>query len=530
MSPPQGDTRVGDRPQVGAPAPAPAPAPDLAAGGGMMATGSDDLAKGPRPASGSQAFAARGVDVALAVLMLLALAAWAQAILHEHFDHDELEHTHVIWLITRGHRPFYDFFECHPPFLWYALGGLLRATGESYNVLFAFRFLSGIFHALFLILVAKNIAGSAASSSSSSPRSSRAAVWWRPLALGFLVLAAQPAVLAYLLEFRLDALPNALLLFATLQYRRSRGAVTWAALRFGLLSSAAVLCSPKLGILLLSFVIFSLLPAQQRKWRLAGMAAGAGAAVVAAIGILLALRLDPVDVFRLSIAYHSLLNRRAGFGHGMASAIWQQRMALAIVVGSAVAFLWRIKGRFLSAPFELAVLSFLIFQLFFVSFPNKQYYGPWFVLGLALFPYLYDALVTDAGGRLLSAVALSAGLAYGGFNVMRDLDHYRHHDPARSEIAARQSLELLVPAGAPVVVSMERRLLFRRDSLYHIASSAAPSGFNTARLMEILNVAGLGARFNTDYYRAEMERMPPALIVQRGWFTIEQQRAIDGYL
>ncbi|MEO8215405.1 MAG: hypothetical protein ABI560_19550, partial [Myxococcales bacterium] len=49
-------------------------------------------------------------------------------------------------------------------------------------------------------------------------------------------------------------------------------------------------------------------------------------------------------------------------------------------------------------------------------------------------------------------------------------------------------------------------------------------------LMEMLNVAGLGARFNTAYYRAEMERMPPALIVQRGWFTIEQQRAIDGYL
>ena len=59
----------------------------------------------------------RSTSPPLCLFAVFAVAAGAlvYAILQRHFDYDELEHAQAAWLIHRGAKPFYDFFECHPP-------------------------------------------------------------------------------------------------------------------------------------------------------------------------------------------------------------------------------------------------------------------------------------------------------------------------------------------------------------------------------------------------------------------------------
>ena len=77
------------------------------------------------------------MDALCALLLATWLVAWVLGILHRYFDYDELEHFYAGWRIAEGARPFYDFFECHPPFLWYPLGLALRAFHPQSFPLFA---------------------------------------------------------------------------------------------------------------------------------------------------------------------------------------------------------------------------------------------------------------------------------------------------------------------------------------------------------------------------------------------------------
>ena len=81
-----------------------------------------------------------------AVLVATWLVAWVYGILHRYFDYDEFEHFYASWRIAEGARPFYDFFEGHPPFLWYPLAAVLRWFHPHFFPLFALRFLSALGH------------------------------------------------------------------------------------------------------------------------------------------------------------------------------------------------------------------------------------------------------------------------------------------------------------------------------------------------------------------------------------------------
>src|SRR6187551_1970756 len=97
-------------------------------------------------------------DVLAFIILAVALAALVQATLRRAFDYDEVEHAYAAWLISRGLKPFYDFFECHPPFLWYPHAWLFRLFGDSYDVLIAFRFIAALGQIAFLVGVVKNVA------------------------------------------------------------------------------------------------------------------------------------------------------------------------------------------------------------------------------------------------------------------------------------------------------------------------------------------------------------------------------------
>src|SRR5580765_5734216 len=94
----------------------------------------------------------------VALLLAVGAVALAYGIMHRIFDYDEWVHAHESWLIRSGLRPFRDFFECHPPFAWYPLSLFYRVFGDSYNLLFVFRFLTAAGHVVFLVALLKNVA------------------------------------------------------------------------------------------------------------------------------------------------------------------------------------------------------------------------------------------------------------------------------------------------------------------------------------------------------------------------------------
>jgi hypothetical protein len=456
------------------------------------------------------------------------LFAWSTGILHESFDHDEFEHSHVAWLIAHGRRPFYDFFECHPPFAWYPLALLLRLSGDRYGMLFVFRFLTALGHVAFFVALAGNVSLSV---NRLQIKRTSAVNLARTFVLGLAVIAGHPAILRYLIEFRLDAWQNALLLFAIYRHRSSARGPLRSSAELGFFATVAIACSPKLLIFGAAFVVFDLLrqdapSADPRVRRIAGLAVGVTAAVGCLLVFLFAFRLDPRVVFRLSLTYHAQLNQHGGFGHGLARSLWGQRVLLAIVVAAAVACIAQLRARLLSHPFESATIVFLGAQLLFVGIPNKQYYGPWFLMALGLVPYLELAVVRVSP---LRSLLVATAILYGAANLF-DYQRQSQEPRAAMEISERQELLDLVPPDGAVVVSMERHPLFRADTLYHISSSSAPSGYGTARIMTAMNVQPFSGRFSSEFYSRELEARPPHLIVSKGWFTLEQQLAINAFL
>src|SRR5687767_5871082 len=72
---------------------------------------------------------------ALAALALLAtisiLAFRFTGLSTREFDPDELEHSHVAWLITQGDVPYLDFFEMHMPLFYYPLAAVFASLDPA---------------------------------------------------------------------------------------------------------------------------------------------------------------------------------------------------------------------------------------------------------------------------------------------------------------------------------------------------------------------------------------------------------------
>jgi hypothetical protein len=462
------------------------------------------------------------MDAAVFLVAALILFTWAWGIFHRGWDYDEVEHAHVSWLVRRGFRPFADFFEAHPPFLWYPLAGLTWLWGDRYSLLFAFRMLTAVGHLLFLAAIAKNLRLSFARLSTPAPLS------WRVLVLCGALVVGHPYIINYLVDFRLDAWPNALLLFAVYWYRRGtptdRRSLLFAAGRFGFLATAAVIFSPKVATFLAVFVIVSVAGTAGRGWRLLGMAAGAVTALAAAALILLIAQINLVQFFKVVYPYHHLLNSKGGFEHGMIDGVMMMK-PLALIGGlSALACLMVLRRRILSSPFEVAVLGYSAVQLAMVSFAFRQYYAPWFLLTAALFPYL-ELLLRRV--RTLHAAAAALALIYGASNA---IDSHRAYEPtndASAEIWFRESMEALVPKDGLVMSPGEIMPIFRRSPLFHSITSFAPSGYGTEAIMQEL---GMGAKFTEEFYRRELDRKRPHLVIYNGALTDAQRRAVESHL
>ena len=462
------------------------------------------------------------LDALCALLFATWLIAWICGILHRYFDYDELEHFYAGWRIAEGERPFYDFFEAHPPFLWYPLGLALRAFHPRSFPLFALRVVSGFGHFALLLALAKNV------SLSFKRLPQPTALRWRTFAIATLIVAGDISVTWYLLEFRIDAWPNALLFWAVYRYRARAGPSLGAAFELAVLSTLAVLCAPKLALFLVLFALFDLMVGERRWLRVAGLGGGALVATLAAVLFLLAVGLRPVVVYRLCITYHVLLGTRGGFGHGLARSILAQPDLLAILVACLAGWLLVARTRLSASTFELAIVAFLALQPAIVSFGYPQYYAPWFLLGIIFVPYLELALrPTPLAHRL----AVAAALLFAGVNVSRDLRSFATAHQAASVVAFNAWAATVVPPAATVAGDLMHLPLYRRGVFYDLATSFAPNGYSTETALAEMNLpSSFSDRVNPAAYDRELEAERPFLIVGDALLSSGEREAIKRYL
>ncbi|HEY7371571.1 MAG TPA: hypothetical protein VIF57_05280, partial [Polyangia bacterium] len=390
-----------------------------------------------------------------------------------------------------------------------------------YNLLFVFRFLTAIGHVVFLVAMLMNVALSLRE----LPTPVR--LPWRVGALAVAVIASHPAIIDYLVEFRLDSWPNALLMIAIYRYRSRRWGPLRSSIELAALSMAAILCSPKLVLFVGMFGALSIVMDDQRPKRVVGMLAGGLGMLALGAGFLLAAGHNPVDVYRLALRYHRVLNDKGGFGHGVYEIVLALKILRNVVIASIVA--WPLVGwrRIHRSAFEIAVLLFLILQLKMVGFGYKQYYAPWYLLAIAFLPYLE---VLTRRVKVLNSVLLAIAVLYVADNVLPSYRGYQDGTALNADLEARKALEAQVPPGHFVIASIETRPLFRRDALYQHHNSYAPSGYDGTRVMQELNVQPYSGNFTVDKALAAIEAHKPDLIITNARLPGYVRTAMEKYL
>jgi hypothetical protein len=469
----------------------------------------------------TERIARRSLEALCGCLAVAWIVAWGYGIAHRYFDYDEFEHFYALWRIHGGARPFNDFFEGHPPFLWYALAPLTPALARFSLPLFPLRILSALGELALLGALAKNVSLSMARLPGAAEYS------WRVFLVATIAVAGHLSVTWYLLEFRLDAWPDALLLWAIWRDRRDEGAGFRAPFEYALSSTLMLLCAPKLAALFVLYGAFSLARAERRWLRGAGLAAGLLAALAMGGLFLIAVGIDPIVVYRLSVTYHVLIGARGGYGHGLARALWAQPQLVALVFSGFLGWLLVARTRLAAFPFELAVCVFLVLQAALVPLGYPQYYGPWFLLGIVFLPYLETALRQTP---LAHRCAIAAGLLLAGANVARDLQTFTSVNQTAPTVAFNRWASAILPPEAVVVGDLMRIPLCRLGAFYHLASSSPPNGYPTESALEELNLPAIGARMSPQAYDGELETERPALIAPSHLLSSTQVLSIDRYL
>lgn len=330
-----------------------------------------------------------------AAAALLVIAACARVITQRTIDHDELEHAHALWLTALGDVPLHDFLEIHPPFAFMAFAPLGRGATDGDALVLRLRVLSALGHALTLLLLAANM------------RLGRREIHPLWIAAALLWMLAHEGTQDYVSEFRPDPWSNAALLAALLAARLQRPRYAL----FGFLAAVSVLWSPKLFVLPAVFAVLELVRLRRDAWRAALAMTGGGLAALAAAWLALrASGIDPEQAYALIIRFHAVVARLGGFGYGLASTLWDQRVLVAPAAGGAIVWLvLAIRRELRPNVFEISVALFLIVQLFLVPFPYKQYFTPWLLLAAVFIPFWS---LPVARVRVLRDLALPAALLF----------------------------------------------------------------------------------------------------------------------
>jgi hypothetical protein len=272
---------------------------------------------GPAVSSFGQArpglnLAARTELVLLVLTILSGLTTWAVGIHALGYDYDEVMRAHSSWLAAQGLRPYRDFLDCHPPY-FRMLAPIVRAcAGDPCAVLWSLRILSATGNLLFL--------GGLAALGASRVQSGT----WSAL-FGLAIVAFQPTVLHYLVEFRIDGWGYALAVWSIYRFRRdSRGG--YRDFELGLLTGiATLLFCPKLALLPPLIILSDQIVARaSARGAVRAMVAYLGGAGFAAVLFALYLTWQGIDfdqTFQLLVRYNAISNVNLGIHLGLLQSI-----------------------------------------------------------------------------------------------------------------------------------------------------------------------------------------------------------------
>jgi len=73
--------------------------------------------------------------IAVSILIMVSLLITLNHTLITNIDEDEVEHLHSAWYVFQGYSPYKDFFEHHPPLLWFLLAPFYLIFGETSTAL-----------------------------------------------------------------------------------------------------------------------------------------------------------------------------------------------------------------------------------------------------------------------------------------------------------------------------------------------------------------------------------------------------------
>jgi hypothetical protein len=317
-------------------------------------------------------------NAVIAFTGLLGLVLLIRLVFVRSYHYDETAHAHMTWLVSIGEVPYRDFAANHFPFLWIVVSPLMRVLPENSVTLIVLRGLALLFNLIFVCALGALICAE-------QPPKQRI---WAAACFGLVVLS--PLAMHYLIEFRPDALANALLFFtlAWLRFRGLRNAVT--ALLGGFCIGVALLINTK--YLLFPFVLGAVALCVyarqlQQMWRLAlAMCLGFGAAILGGVLLALWIGVSLNDAWRMVVTYNGLAAKAQPFGFGLARTLSQHPAYLAYsLAGLIIYIVLSLRQRRLPRLLDVAIFIFLVTNLATTTKPWKQYVVSWLLLA-AYFP------------------------------------------------------------------------------------------------------------------------------------------------
>jgi hypothetical protein len=420
------------------------------------------------------------------------------------YDYDEVMRAHSTWLAAQGLCPYRDFLDCHPPYFAILSPVVLSRADDPVAVLWSLRLLSAIGNLLFL-------GGLVALGAALVPSGRRFAL------LGITVVAFHPAVLEFLVEFRIDGWGYALVVWSIYRFRQlPRGA--YRSFELGVLTGiASLLLCPKLALLPPLIIVFEQLVA----WESIRTAVRDCVAYLAGVGVavglfalyLIWLGIDFDRTFQILVRYNAVSNANLDVRPSLLENIVHIRALFwAVLAGVVCCAVDHVRHGSRPQAYEVALAVWLVAQPLLVAYPYKQYYAPWFLLASGFLVFLFRD-VSHLLGRTRVVVFLTAC----ALTTLADFQAARRWSEVDDAQTHQRLLRWMNRVTRPedrVVASPPLHPIDRHDAFFLWFNTLDRRGFDGERILARLPL--YRDHVNPGRFREELDDHPPALVVLAG--------------
>jgi len=455
---------------------------------------------------------------------LLGVVLLIRLIFVRSYNYDEFSHAHMVWLVSIGEVPYRDFAANHFPFLWILMSPLLWVLPESSATLMVLRGLALLLNMVFIVSLGALICLKL------QPKER----FWGGASFGLVVFS--PLVMHFLMEFRPDAIANALL-FSTLACIILRDSRTFVmALVSGFFIGAAVLINTK--FILLPFMLGTVaLVVHTRQIRqlwpfVMGICLGFGFAILCGYLLLNGIGASASDAWRMVVTYNAMVQKNNALGYGLVRTLLTSYPVLLIysvagLIGCVVLFL---RQRRLPDFFTVTIFIFLAMNLLTTARPWKQYVASWLLLAACFPARSLPLLLARLRPQIQAAVASGfAILMIVGFARVGDVDPDGGGIDRQTQNRAIEWMLQRVPPDGFVVSGFYLHPVFRRDTFFKTVFDIAGNGDGLEQFMPQLATAPYSEHFQQSGYEKELELRPPSVIVPQR-YTPAQMQALNAYL